>query len=405
MRPRRYYGWTITWALALTQTVGFGVLYYAFSVFVLPMEAELGWSRAQSAGAFSLALLMSGLAAPLCGRWVDQHGARGLMTSGSLLGTLLVLAWANVHDLRLFYLIQAGIGLAMAAVLYDVAFTVLAVWFRARRHQAMLIVTLVAGLASTIFVPLAALLEARLGWRGALGVLALVLAFGTIPLHALVLRRRPEDLGLTPDGLPHPPRAPEPAVRPLEALRTSAFWWLSLAFALSRLTIIAVAAHSIPILLERGYGPSLAAAAVGAIGLTQLAGRVFFTPATARLPLSSLAALTFGLHALALLALLLPTGLGLWLFAGLFGLANGAVTLVRAALVAERFGTAHFGGVNGNMALLIALVQTAAPLGAGLLHDLSDSYTPVIWALAGVSLSASFAVLQLRPRREAAYAD
>ena len=381
----------------MTQTVGFGVLYYAFSVFLEPMERELGWSRAASAGAFSLALLVSGLAAPFCGRWVDRHGARALMSLGSALGALLVFAWSLVSSLPLFYLIQAGLGLVMAATLYDVAFTVLAVWFRRRQHGAMLVVTLVAGLASTIFVPTATLLEAQLGWRGALQVLALLLALLSLPPHALLLRRRPEDLGLSPDGLPlaeGPEREPGDLIGPRQALRQGAFWWLSAAFALSRFTVVAVAAHSVPLLLERGYSSALAAAAVGSIGLMQVAGRLVYTPALARVPLGALACATFALQALALLALLGPPGLGVWLFAGLFGLTNGALTLLRAALVAAHFGSRHYGAINGNMALVIALVQTGAPLGAGLLHDAARSYTPVLWLLAAASLLAALAVLR-----------
>ena len=130
----RYYGWRMVWALAVTQTVGFGVLYYAFSVFIAPMEAELGWTRAQTSGAFSLALLLSGVGALPAGRFVDKHGARGLMTAGSLLGALLVFAWSSVQRFgAFFYLVQGAIGLVMAAVLYDVAFTVVAVWFRRDR--------------------------------------------------------------------------------------------------------------------------------------------------------------------------------------------------------------------------------------------------------------------------------
>src|SRR5690606_41314948 len=88
-----FHGWRIAWALAVTQTVGFGVLFYAFQVFTLPMEAELGLSRAQTSGAYSLALLLSGLAAVPVGRWVDRRGARLLMTVASLAGAGLLLAW------------------------------------------------------------------------------------------------------------------------------------------------------------------------------------------------------------------------------------------------------------------------------------------------------------------------
>ena len=396
---KRYYGWRVAWALAITQTVGFGVLFYSFGVFIEPMEAELGWSRAQTSGAFSLALLLSGVIALPVGRLVDRHGARGLMTAGSAAGALLVLLWSYSQDLTSFYLVQAGIGLVMASVLYEIAFTVVAVWFRRARARAMLLVTMVAGFASTIFIPLTTLLVETLGWRAALRALALLLAVSTIPLHALVLRRHPGSLGLEPDGAP--PKgtgAPgETSIPPGEALRTPTFWWLSSAFALDRIVIIAIAANSVPLLLERGYPPAVVAAAAGSIGLMQVAGRLLFVPGISRIPIATITTAIFGLHALALTILLLPSGTpGVWLFAALFGVANGAGTLARATLIADSYGSAHYGSISGSMATLIALVQTIAPLGAGMLHDLGGSYDPVLWALIGIALLAGIAVGRAR---------
>ena len=402
----RYYGWRITWTLALTQTVGYGVLVYAFGVLVTPMEGELGWSRGETSGAFSLALLLSGLVAVPVGRFVDARGARVLMTVGSLVGAALVLAWSFVGNLLGFYLVQAGLGLVMAAVLYEVAFTVLAVWFERERARAMLVVTAVAGLASTIFVPLTTLLVHTFGWRDALRVLALVLA-ATAPLHGLVLRRRPRERALEQGGTLSPPAPsdllsqPPPSVRPRDALRAPAFWWLTGAFALDRAAVVAVVAHGVPMLSERGYAPGLVAAAVGSIGLMQIAGRLLFVPLTERAPLRALCALVFGVHALALTALLvLPGVVSVALFAALFGAANGAGTLARAAFTAELYGSAHYGGINGSIATVVALVGTAAPVGAGALHDLWGGYDLVLWGLVGFSLLAGLAVLRVQPHKD-----
>ncbi|MER3445296.1 MAG: MFS transporter, partial [Meiothermus sp.] len=226
---KRFYGWNIVWALALTTTVGYGILYYGFGVLVKPMEAELGWSRAQTSGAYSLGLLVSGLAAVPVGHWVDRHGARGLLLLGSLLGSLMLLAWSQVHSLAAFYLVWAGMGLAMAMVLYEVAFTVVAVWFRRWRHRATFVITMVAGLASTVFVPLETLLVGELGWRSALVVLALLFGGITLPLSAL-MRRRPQDLGQWPDGETGPAaQGAEASVSARGAFAGATFWWLAAA--------------------------------------------------------------------------------------------------------------------------------------------------------------------------------
>ncbi|MFN2323105.1 MAG: MFS transporter [Trueperaceae bacterium] len=403
-----FHGWRIAWALAVTQTVGYGVLYYAFAVFTLPMEAELGLSRAQTSGAFSVGLLVAGLTAVPVGRWVDARGARVPMSVGSAAGALLVLAWSFVDGLTGLMLVQAGIGLAMAATLYDVAFTAIATWFRRDRIRAMLIVTTVAGLASTVFVPLATVLVETVGWREALRWLALLLGATALPLHALVLRDHPRRLGLEPDGGParslsnrtaalELAPAPEASVGARQALRSGAFWWLSTAFAFDRVAIVAVAAHAVPMLLERGHTPALVAAVAGSIGLMQVVGRLLFAPATSRASLVHLASLTYVVRALALLGLLLvPGALGLWGFATLFGLANGASTLARAGLVADAFGPAHYGTINGAMTSLMAVAQTAAPLAVGALHVRTGGYDAALWALAAVALLAALAVAKVR---------
>jgi MFS family permease len=393
----------MAWALAVTQTIGFGVLYYAFGVFVKPMEAEFGWSRAETSTAFSLALLVSGLAAFPVGRWFDRHGARALMTAGSIWGALLIWGWAQVQNLAVFYLLWAGLGLAMAMVLYEVAFAVLAVWFRRYRPRAMLVVTLMAGLASTIFVPLSTWLVQTLGWRGALEILALIFALGTIPLHALVLRRRPEDIGQMPDGEYFEGSSARPmqeaSVGAREALRQPTFWWLTLGFALSRATSIALTAHMVPLLSEKGFTPALVALAVGGVGVVQLAGRLVYTPFSERVSLFHLSAAFMACYSLGLLGLLfLPGGFGLWAFVLFFGLANGSISLAKPALIAETYGPQHYGTISGSMTSVVALAQTVAPFAAGALHGLSDDYTLALWLFAALAFLSAVAIWQARPK-------
>ena len=209
-------------------------------------------------------------------------------------------------------------------------------------------------------------------------VLSLILAVGTVPLHALVLRRRPQDLGLQPDGIartPQQPHATEPSIQARTALGMSAFWWLVASVALARIAASTLGAHLVPLLLERGYTPVLVAAAAGSVGVMQLVGRIFFTPITSRTSLHRLATATFGTHALGLAVLLvIPGSIGVWLFALLFGASNGAITLARAALLAETFGSAQYGQLNGVISLLTAITAAFAPLIAGILHEISGGY-------------------------------
>ena len=394
-----YYGWTLVATLAFTETVSWGIIYYAFSAFLVPMRQELGWSNATLTGAYSVALLVAGLAAVPVGRWVDQHGPRALMTAGSILGTGLLLAWAAVDSVAGFYLLWAAMGLAMAATLYEPAFTVVTAWFARGRNRAMLLLTFVAGFASTIFLPLSTWLIEWLGWRQALVALAGILAVGTIPLHALVLRRRPEDMGLQPDGDP----SPEPgSATPTSltgttlhaAMRGAAFWWLSLAFSLGTLSSVAVGVHLIPYLVEGGYSAGFAATATGLIGATQVAARVVVSSLGDRWPQVGITAAVFGLQGVSLVVLLWwESPAGVLLSVILLGAGRGAVTLMRAGLVAELYGRRHYGAVAGAVAAFIAGSRAIAPVGAGVAYVWLGGYNPVFWLLAGASLLAGVAMI------------
>ncbi|MEA2524883.1 MAG: hypothetical protein QOF73_2110, partial [Thermomicrobiales bacterium] len=381
---RLYYGWVVAGTLAVTETVSWGVLYYAFSVLLVPMRDELGWSAATLTGAYSLSLLISGLAAPFVGRWLDRHGPRGLMTAGSVLGVLLVVAWSRVDDLALYYLVWAGIGLAMAATLYDPAFATITRWFERDRSRALLLVTVVAGFASTIALPFSSWLVERFVWRTALLILAAILAVATIPAHALLLRRRPEDLGLRPDGAPLP-KGQEIAASAIvldgvpvrDALRDPAFRWLTVAFFLETFSAVAATVHLIPYLTERGDGARFAAAAIGLIGAAQVGARVLATIFGGRLSQVALTALVFALQGVALVVLMgWQTRAGVLTAVLLLGAGRGVVTLMRPGLVAEFYGRANFGAISGMLSFFLTGARALAPVGTGVAYTLAGGYPP-----------------------------
>lgn len=399
-RPRIYYGWVVLLALAVPQVTSWGVLYYSFAVFVGPMQRDLGWSRAALTGAFSLALLCSGIAALGVGRWVDRHGPRALMTVGSCAAALLVVAWAGVRSLPLFYLIWAGLGVAMAATLYEPAFAAVATWFSRRRNRALTILTVVGGLASVVYLPLSAWLVRAHGWRGALVVLAALLALLTIPPHALLLRRRPEDLGLLPDGAAHAPDRPgdspasDRSVSVAVAVRAASFRWLTLAFCLAFFANVAVTIHLIPFLTDRGFSAGFAASATGAIGLLALPGRLFLTPLGEWVPRRFVAAVIFALQAIGLVVLVtVPSTTGVAVFVALFGIGFGAITPARAALVAELYGRANYGSISGVLALFVTGARALAPVAVGALAAFLGHYEPVFWLLSVLAFLATGAVL------------
>lgn len=390
-----YYGWVVVGALAISEPVSWGILFYGFGVMITPTQAELGWSRAEVTGAFSLAMLISGLAALPMGRWLDRHGARGLMTLGSCLATLLVIAWAQVQSLASFYLVWAGIGVIMAMVLYEPAFAVVAQWFVRKRNRALTVLTFGGGLASVIFVPLAMWLVTGYGWRTALLILAGLLAAVTIPLHALVLRRNPAAIGAQPDGAPSFTPATDQPDRSLhEALRRADFWWLATAFALSVMASVALSVHLLPFLAEEGHPAAFAALVASVLGGSQIPGRLVFGPLCSRFSLRITTAVLFAVMTTGIVILFLaPVGWLVILGAICFGAGSGASSPARAALVADLYGVTHYGSISGVIALVQTGAKTLAPVGMGLLYTWWGSYAPVFWTLAATGVGAVGSIL------------
>ncbi len=392
-----YYGWYIALALAVTETVSFGVMFYAFSVLITPMEAELGWTRGQLTGAFSLSLLISGIIAIPVGHWLDKHGARLLMTAGSIGATVMALLWSGMNTLPEFILIMALMGFCGAAVLYEPAFTVIATWFAHKRGTAMAVVTFIAGFSSTIFVPLTDALLVAYGWRQAVFILGILLGAITIPLHALVLRRKPTDLGLQPDGAANTVKqAAKPSVSIGAVLRSRYFWLLTLAFSLSTLSISAVRVHFIPLLISVNIHPSSAALASGAIGVMQVIGRMIFAPVERRFSSKTMVVGVFVLLALSLPALLLGNApLLILTFVALFGMAIGTHTLTRPLIVADTYGAAFFGRISSVMVIFVTLARTIAPFAAGVIYDVFGAYDWMLILATAFSLVAVILIVLL----------
>lgn len=396
-----FYGWKIAATLAITETVSWGILYYAFSVFLVPMQQETGWSLALLTGAYSLALLLSGVSAPVVGRLLDRHGPRALMTFGSLLGAACLVAWSRLEDVVGYYLAWAGIGIAMSLTLYEPAFATLTRWFDRDRGRALLMVTIAAGFASTIFLPVSGMLVARFPWRDAVLILAAILAMSTVPLHALVLRRRPEDLALTVDG--RPPGEDESATRsrPVghgitlhRVLREPTFWWLAGAFVLQSFAGVAVGVILIPYLTDRDADPAFAATATGLIGAAQVLARILATMFGKHVSAVTLTAAVFALQALALGVLIgWQERTGILLAVLMLGAGRGAVTLMRPQLIADFYGRTHFGVISGTLASFLTLAGSLAPIGIGLAYGAIGSYTPLLWAMATMSILATVTML------------
>jgi len=175
--------------LSLGQLITWGSVFYTFALLAQPIELALGLSRAESSLAFSLALLCEGLLAFFVGRWIDAGHERRVMTGGSIIVGLGLLAHSQIHSVAEFYMVWAWLGLGLSATLYTPAFAVVTRRFPKDFRRAIIVLTFLGGLASTVFIPLSSWLIDTWGWREALVVLGWLQLLVCAPLHALLLRR------------------------------------------------------------------------------------------------------------------------------------------------------------------------------------------------------------------------
>jgi MFS family permease len=367
-------------ALCLTEITSWGVLYYSLPVAAGAVGRDTGWSYGQVFTAFSCGLLLSAVAGARVGRLLDRFGPRPVMTAGSLVGVAGLLLVARAPNLPMFFVAWLVTGLAQSAALYPPAFAAITRWYGDARTWPLTIVTLVGGLSSTAFAPLTDVFVEQWGWRSAYLLLAGIYALVTIPLHALLL---------TPPwpGGAHPARASghPREIRSVTASRR--FRTLQISLTLTGLAMFAVTINLIPLLTSRGFGHAAAATVFGLVGVGQVLGRVSFAvlPAGSHPRVRTLAIGAAGVVTLATLALLPGPAWALVGVAVLAGAVRGAYTLLTATAVADRWGTRHFGALNGAFNVPITASIALAPAAGALSIDLLGSHAAAAGAFAALA--------------------
>ncbi len=374
--------------LSLPQLITWGSVFYTFSLLMTPLEAELGMTRAESSLAFSLALLAEGLMSYGVGRWIDAGRERWVMTLGSLWIGVGLMGHSFVTTVAGFYAAWIWLGLGTAATFYTPAFAVVTRRFPQDFRRAIITLTFLGGLASTVFIPLFAWWMELWGWRQALWALAALQFLICAPLHAWLLQSAPRTVLETTSH-----DAAQPAsVR--EHLRHAPFWLLALFMVLTMSVTSALPAHMIALLQESGLSPAWVIAIPAAIGVIQVLGRLLLfvferywdVHAANRwiptlIPAGLLALLIGGLSPIASLVFVL-----------LYGLGNGMNTIVKGTAMAQYVSRQHVGQLNGLLGLPIALARAAAPLTLGLLWSPEHGYTLALWWLLLASLLGTAAL-------------
>lgn len=377
-------------ALCVTQVVGWGTLYYAFAVLATSITGSTGWSASAVVGAFSLGQLVSALVGIPVGRLIDRVGPRWVMTTGSAVAALGLLLVAVAPCLGWFLLGWLTAGAAMGAVLYPPAFTTLTRLYGPGRVGALTTLTLVAGLASTVFAPLTAVLGEHGGWRAAYATLALLLAAVTIPAHAWGLR------GSWPD--PPVSASVAPSEHPGVVARSRAFITLTVALGLATFVAFACVINLVPLMVERGLSTSTAAWALGLGGVGQVLGRLGYGAFARRFHVRTRTVLVL-LATAATTALLgiLESAAALVLGAVLAGVTRGVLTLLQATAVTDRWGTAHYGRLTALMSAPLVAGVALAPVSGTVLAGRLEAYAASFLVLAALAALAALLALASVP--------
>ncbi|WP_433555577.1 MFS transporter [Pseudonocardia xinjiangensis] len=379
--------------LCVTEITSWGVLYYAFPVLAPSIAADTGWSISTITAAFSTGLVVSAAVGIPAGRWLDRSGPWPVMTVGSVLGVPAVVGIARATTLPWFFAAWTLAGVSMAAVLYQPAFAALTRWWGPRRVTALTWLTLLAGLASTIFAPLTAALVERLDWRDTYLVLAAILAVITIPAHLFGLR----------GPWPRPESVAETAHDPGAVARSRHFVLLVAAVGLAAFTAFAVVVNQVPLLIERGLSTSAAAWALGLGGVGQVLGRLGYAGLVATTGVRTRSVLVLAGTALAtgLLAVLPGPPALLVAAAMLAGAARGLFTLLQATAITDRWGTAHYGRLGGLLSAPAMLATALAPWAGAALAEMLGGYPAVFVVLALVAVVAAVLIAGSVPRTAA----
>jgi len=424
-----FYGWWVVFASGGIIFLTGGTFFYGFGTLITPMTEEFGWSRAAIAGAFSFRTEIGGVGAPVAGYLVDRIGPRRLMLAGAFLtGTGFILL-SRVQTVWHLYAVAVFIAIGLSATAGPVAMTAVAYWFRKKRGRALALMTVGGGSSGLMVVVLAALIAA-FDWRTALLVMGCIQWAVCIPL-ALLVRNRPQDLGLLPDGEPALPAERQVAAADErqaaavgfeapgyglvarqdegltigQTLRTRPFWLVAFAMSLMSFGSVAIIAHQVAFLEESmGFSTLTASAAQMSVPIVSLAGRLGFGWLADYVDKRKVLALAYLFVAVGIL--LSATVHSVWqvpLYLIIFAPGWGGSISVRPAFLAEYFGLRAFGSIQGLMFFLASVGSFTGPIFAGAIYDMVGSYRLAFLIVGLAALAAVPAVLAAgKPQWEAA---
>ncbi len=403
-RRNIFYGWWLLAGSVVAMALVSGVSFWAFGLYIDPLEDEFGWSRAEVSLGFSVSLLVSGLSAPLVGRWIDARGPRSAIVIGAVLTAATYLLLATTSELWQWYTYQS-INAVFRQMMFFIPFQALiSRWFDRKRGLALGILGTGFSLGGFVVVPLMRLIIDTVGWDGSFVFSGIITIAVLVPIGLLLVRNNPADISTVPDGeLPagdKPHRSKAAAGLTLgQALRTPFFWVLALAMMLFFYGVFGWLVHQVPFYESVGISRSVAAVLVSlaaGFGILSRLGFGLLADRIRRIETAAMVLLAFMMAAMT--TLILDSGAaGIAVFVTFYIVGSGGGPLLEPLLLPRAFGLAHFGAILGTFAVVETIGLVISPAAAGVIFDATGSYD---WALVMflAAFGSSFVLFYLASR-------
>jgi MFS family permease len=385
-KPGVFYGYWVLTVAFLCLLLFSGCSVGVFSLFVKPLQSEFGWSRGDVMIAFSLLFAVMGLTAPFVGSLIDRFGVRGVIATGALAAGLSFASLNVMNHLWHFYTAYTVIGLGMAALGQVPASVMVSNWFVKRRGTAIGIMSTGIGAGVLVLAPITGgYLIPNFGWRASYLALAFFISI-LIPLALFVVRTKPADMGLYPDGVSDPQSIAEAqasrlATRGLSlkmALGTSAFWLIAVSFFINGFSQLGVIQNQVPHLQDIGFPLEKAATALTGLGIGSAIGKFAFGWLCDKMPPKYACAISFFflITGTAIFLMVKPASSMaiIWLYAIIFGLGCGGWLPTMSMLINTYFGLTSYGAIFGMITLAQSLGGAIGPPFAGYMFDILNSY-------------------------------
>jgi sugar phosphate permease len=378
-RTRIFYGWYVVVACFVVNFIVFGISVNTFTVFVKPIEQDLGWSRKAVSMGLSLAIVTMGIAAPFMGRVIDRMGARLVMAAGAGVMGVVFFILSRTQSLLSFYSCYAIGGLCQAAATTIPISLVISNWFNVKRGTALGLAMTGTGLGGMLMVPVMTWIVVNWGWRTSYFVGGCIILV-VVPLNLLLIRTRPSEKGLLPDGATvlEGESAEDTGLTVQEALKTRSFWLIGCMMLLFGTAWSGIGVHLMAYLTDIGHSERVASLAIGImLGLT-IAGKVGMGWIVDSWGIRGAVGVTFAMVSLGMI-LLMKADTAAMAYASVivYGFAVGAPLLINPAITAQCMGLRQFGTLFGILMFLQTPGLAAGPILAGAIYDARGSY---LWA-------------------------